>query len=345
MRRPALKPFYRVFRIEGERQLFIGLGPDKFVIDEPDEGVEEFLARLDGSSTRDDLAARFPDTDDWLAALDEAGVIEDRDVPPPLDADIAARWSRQINWLRLFERPGWSGFEAQGILAGARVVVVGTGAGGTTLLRLLNAAGIGTLEAVEFDSFALDNLPTHTTLDEADVGRPKLEALQDHMRRQNAGTRFVTHSRRLESADELAGIVAGADFFCQAFDRPRQEAARWTNAAGLRTGVPFGSIGVTDRGARAGPVVVPGSSPCWDCVGLPDLEFVRLEETAALLGATVAMLAGILVTEMIKVVTGAAPSALVGRSLYIDTGTLEFHYTDHPRRADCHCMSPAAVAP
>ncbi|MGH3860694.1 HesA/MoeB/ThiF family protein, partial [Actinokineospora sp.] len=338
---PRLKPFLRVYRREGEPHLFIGVGPDKVRVSDPTPAAEKFILGLDGTVTGDELRLREPEADEWLRALDAAGVLEDAAVPPTLDVAVTSRWSRQINYLRLFDRDGWDGFEGQRRLGAARVVVVGTGAGGTTLLRLLNAAGIGRLEAVDFDTFALDNLPTHATLDQEDVGSHKLEALRRHLYRQNSNTEFVTHDRTIGSADDLAEIIDGADFFLHAFDRPREHAARWSSEASLATGVPMTSIGATDKGARVGPMMIPGVTPCWECVGIYGMDILRHEETACLTGSTVAMLAGIAVNEVVGVLSGAKESPTAGRSLYVDTDRLTFTFTDYEARPDCPCTRAA----
>jgi molybdopterin/thiamine biosynthesis adenylyltransferase len=337
MERPCIKRIYQVYKRQGEQSIFIGVGPDKVAIDEPTPEMEEFIRHLDGSRTRTELRQRFPEADEWLEALDSMNVLEDSTAVPDIDPYIAERWSRQINYFRLYDRPGWSAWDAQKKLSNARVVVVGTGAGGTTLLRFLNAVGIGTLEAVDFDTFHLDNLPTHTTLDEEDVGSHKTEALRRHLFRQNSRLNFIPHHRRVESVDELADLIAGADFFCSAFDRPRVEAARWSNRAALLTGVPSSSIGATDKGARCGPIVLPGKTACFECVGVVDQDFLRTNETAALMGTTVAMLASIMVQEIVKVITGCTESRILGRSLYINTDTLDFTFTQHERKSDCFC--------
>jgi molybdopterin/thiamine biosynthesis adenylyltransferase len=347
MDNPRLKPFLRVYRREDEAHLFIGVGPDKVRIADPTSEMVEFVVGLDGSVTRDQLRATYTDTDEWLAGLARVGVLEEcGGNAGGLDLTVAQRWSRQINYLRLFDRPGWSGFDGQRRLREARVVVVGTGAGGTTVLRLLNAAGIGRLEAVDFDTFALDNLPTHATLDEEDIGSHKLEALRRHLFRQNAGSEFVAHDRTVRSTDDLVELIDGADFFIHAFDRPREHAARWSNLASLRTGTPMTSIGATDKGARVGPTMLPGATPCWECAGIYDFDILRHEETASLTGSTVAMLAGIAVNEVIAILSGAkAVTRTSGQSLYINTDTLTFTFTAYDFRDDCVCAAYRGPAP
>lgn len=339
MRNPRVKPFLRVYRREGEPHLFLGLGPSKIRVTDPTDEIVEFVTGLDGSATSEQLAARYPEADKWLAALDAAGALEDAAAEPAISPEIAERWSRQINYLRLFDREDWTGFEGQQRLADARVVVVGAGAGGTTLVRLLAAAGIGKLESVDFDTFALDNLPTHATLDEEDVGVRKVEVLRRRLARQNSRLEFTPHQRTVASADDLAELIDGADFFIHAFDRPREHAARWSSEASMATGVPLTSIGATDRGARVGPTMIPGRTPCWDCVGIHGLDILRAEETACLTGATVAMLAGIAVNEVIGEISGAKEAATAGRSLYIDTGRLTFTFDSYTSRPGCACAT------
>jgi molybdopterin/thiamine biosynthesis adenylyltransferase len=342
MQRPRIKPFLRIYTRAGEPHLYIGIGPRKSRILDATAEMIDFVLALDGKSEIEELRTKYLETDAWLGVLDAQGVLEDAAAPAPaLAPEIASRWSRQINYLRLFDRVGWDGFTGQERISNARVVVLGTGAGGTTLLRLLNAAGVGRLEAVDFDSFAWDNLPTHATLDEEDAGSHKLEALRRHLFRQNSTNSLVLHDRRITSADDIVQLVQGADFFFHAYDRPREQAIHWSNEASLRTGVPYGNIGATDVGARVGPVMVPGVTACMDCIGIHDFDILRQEETACLTGSTVAMLAGIAVNDVIGYLSGARPTSLLGgRSLYVNTEELTFTFSDFDIREDCATCGP-----
>ncbi|QIJ62430.1 ThiF family adenylyltransferase [Streptomyces sp. JB150] len=338
MRRPRVKEFLRIYHVAGEPHLYIGIGPEKFRIMDPTEEMVSFVLDLDGTRTREELRARYPETEDWLAVLDSQGVLDDAAVTPPLDPDDLRRFSRQINHLRLYDRDDWNGYEGMRRLREARVVIIGTGAGGTTLLRLLNAAGIGTLEAVDFDTFAEENLPTHPTFDEQDVGVPKLDALARHLALQSSRSRFIAHHTRIESADDIVKLVDGADFFFNAYDRPRNKAIRWSNEASLRTGVPFGQIGITNKGARVGPTMIPGRTPCMECVGIRDLDVLRPEKSGSLTGTLVSMVAGIAVNEVIGLVSGAKDtSRTAGQSLYVNAETLTFDFTPFAFRDDCPC--------
>lgn len=339
MKKPGIKSFYQVYRFKNEPTIYIGVGPDKVALENPTPKIVDFISQLDGSHTLEELKKKFPKTEEWLDTLDKEHVIEDFAVKPDLDEYIAKRWSRQIYHMQLYERPGWSAYEAQKKLSKSRVVVVGAGAGGTTLLRFLSAVGIGTLEVLDFDTFSLENLPTHTTLDEEDIGSAKVESLRRHLFRQNSRLDFKIHNGKIESEDDLTKLIKGADFFCSAFDRPLGPSSLWTNRAPIKTGVPVSSIGATDKGARCGPIVIPGKTSCFECIGIEDVEFLHQSNTAALMGTMVAMLASIMVHEIVKVITGSTKSSLLGRSLYINTETMEFNYQKHPRKKNCFCSS------
>ena len=50
MQKPHLKPFYQMYKRDDEPAIYIGVGPDKVVIDEPTPEMEAFIRDLDGST-------------------------------------------------------------------------------------------------------------------------------------------------------------------------------------------------------------------------------------------------------------------------------------------------------
>ena len=50
-----------------------------------------------------------------------------------------------------------------------------------------------------------------------------------------------------------------------------------------------------------------------------------------------------MVAEVVKVISGSAPSALLGAWLYVNTATLDFALTPQPQLDDCICRDPAAA--
>ena len=341
--RPAIKPFVNIYKRQGD--VYLGLGPDKTVLRNPTEAMQAFLMACDGTATLEELQTTYADAPDWARSLIAAEVMEDLDTEPVVaDPYLRRRMSRQINYLRLHDREGWSGWDGQLLLAGARVVVAGIGAGGTTLCRMLNTVGVGTIEVIDFDRYEVDNLATHSTIDESDVGRLKTAALRENLLRQNSRLNFIAHNERIASGDQLADIIDGADFFLSAFDYPRGQAVQWSNWASLATGVPSASIGSTDKGGRAGPIVIPGATSCYACLGFSDDDdWLREAASQATMGTTVSLLAAIMVGEVVKVISGSAPSPLLGAWLYVNTATLKFDLRAQPPQPGCVCRDVGAL--
>ena len=63
------------------------------------------------------------------------------------------------------------------------MLCIGAGGLGSPLALYLAAAGVGTLGLVDFDTVDLTNLQRQILYSTADVGRPKLRAARERLRR------------------------------------------------------------------------------------------------------------------------------------------------------------------
>jgi len=328
-----IKPFLQVARHRGSDDIFFGVGPETEKLVNPSPAQVEFVQNLGTIS-----AELTTEQKGWANDLRRKNLIEDEDLLASPEGIAFTKFDRQINYFRLF-CPDDKGIAAQRKIRDSRVVIIGLGAGGTTLSRFLAAVGVGTIVGVDDDSICEQNLPTHTALGVASVGLQKTEAVRQMLSRDFPDTQFVPVEKRMNNVNDVRRIISGADFFCATFDRPRSVAARTANAAGLAEAVPFGSIGATDKGARVGPVVIAGQTPCYECFHIDEPEFILRSERAALMGATVTFLASIFVHEIVRVITGYAPSRLAGRLLYANTETWEtkIHDPKRPNGWTCDC--------
>lgn len=102
-------------------------------------------------------------------------------------------------------------------LSDASVLVVGLGGLGIPLAQYLNAMGVGTLGLVERDLVELSNLQRQVLYTEEDLGRPKLEVVNDFLSRQNSNTKLITHNTFL-NRDNALDILAGYDLIVDATD-------------------------------------------------------------------------------------------------------------------------------
>jgi len=108
-------------------------------------------------------------------------------------------------------------------LGRARVGVAGCGGLGSNAAVALVRAGIGGLVLVDGDRVEESNLNRQHFF-RADIGRPKVAALADHLRAINPGVELELHEGRL-APGEVADIFGAAELLIEAFDRA--EAKQW----------------------------------------------------------------------------------------------------------------------
>src|ERR1044072_5033455 len=92
------------------------------------------------------------------------------------------------------------GGPGQAKLKAARVLVIGAGGLGAPVMLYLAAAGVGTVGVVDDDDVSLSNLQRQIIFATADIGRPKVEASADTVKKLNPLVNVETHRFRLPAA-------------------------------------------------------------------------------------------------------------------------------------------------
>ncbi len=111
------------------------------------------------------------------------------------------------------------GAEGQAKLGAASVLIVGLGGLGIPVTQYLNAMGVGTLGLMDQDTVALHNLQRQVLYTEKDLGRLKLEVVQEKLFAQNSQTRlrlydsFLTKENALEIIEDYDVVVDATDNF------------------------------------------------------------------------------------------------------------------------------------
>lgn len=230
---------------------------------------------------------------------------------PPLAPERIARYSRQIML------PGF-GELAQCRLAAARVLVVGAGGLGATVVPLLAATGVGTIGIADDDDVELSNLHRQLGHGLADVGRPKVDSLADTVAATDPEIRVVRHRERLTAAN-LRDILADYDLVVDGSDNfPTRYLS---NDAAVLAGVPlvWGSIlrfhgQVSVAWHREGPTyrdlfpVPPPPDEVLSC------------ELGGVLPSLCVTVGALMAGEVVKLVTGVG-TPLLGRVTTIDALT------------------------
>lgn len=226
-----------------------------------------------------------------------------------LTDDQLDRYARHI----VLKEVGGTG---QAKLLGASVAVVGAGGLGSPCLMYLAAAGVGRLTVIDDDTVALSNLQRQVLHGTTDVGSAKTASAVRGLARINPDVVVTPRVVRL-TADNARDLLIGHDVVADGSDSFATRLAVADAALALRIPLVSAAVGpfegqlATFRGWEA-------DKPCYRClVGIaPDRPDVSCADQG-ILGAVTGVLGSLQALEVIREVTGFAPS-LAGRLLLFD---------------------------
>ena len=133
-----------------------------------------------------------------------------------LNEKIIERFSRQIVLKDI-------GILGQRKILSAKVLVIGVGGLGSPAVEFLSRAGIGSLGIVDDDKVGLSNLHRQSLYNTSDIGRFKVKAVKDKIKKINPHTRVNIYKIRLNDnnfkkiINDYDYIVDGSDNFTTKF--------------------------------------------------------------------------------------------------------------------------------
>jgi adenylyltransferase/sulfurtransferase len=243
---------------------------------------------------------------------------------PELDAARKARFARQLIL------PGF-GNEAQRRLANARVLVVGAGGIGSTVIPSIAAAGVGTIGIIDADVVEPSNLARQTIHGQADIGRSKVASSADSVRTIDPLVRVVGYETAITAANAIDIlrdydlVVDGSDNFPTRY---------LVNDAAAILGIPLVWGAVHQYGGQAGVCWAAHGPQYRDLFPVPPApgEIASCAE-AGVLPSVCAMVGAILSAETIKLLTGVG-TPLLGRVTSYDAAKGTFREVDYQRDPD-----------
>jgi molybdopterin-synthase adenylyltransferase len=241
-----------------------------------------------------------------------------------LTSNDMIRYSRQI----MLEEIGYVGMEK---LKNIKICVVGAGGIGNPVATQLVGMGVGKIRIVDRDIVEISNLHRQHLYSEADVGKVKVEAAIDRLQKMNSGVDIeaVPISVTPFTAEN---IIKGYDIVIDALDSI--DARYALNDACLKLGIPFiyaGALGMVGSVCT----ILPNESACLRCI-FPELSEDEMPtcSTEGVHPSILYLVAGIQVSEAVKIVVGQQPS-LVNKLLYIDLNDLVFDKIQMRRHDEC----------
>lgn len=206
------------------------------------------------------------------------------------------RYARQIIL------PGF-GADGQYKLLSAKVLVLGAGGLGSTVLLHLAASGIGKIGIVDYDKVEISNLHRQVIHFTSDIDKPKIISASEKIKNINPEVQFVTYDERLTESNiknlfkDYEIIVDGLDNFKDKF---------LINDYCCKLNKKLVHAGVVGYEGQV-MTVLPGKSACLRCI-FPDGEpsdFRQSCKDIGVLGACVGVIGAIQAAEVIKLITGA----------------------------------------
>jgi molybdopterin-synthase adenylyltransferase len=234
------------------------------------------------------------------------------------------RYSRQI----MLEEIGFIGMEK---LRNSKVCVVGVGGIGNPVVTQLNAMGVGKIRIVDRDVIEISNLHRQHLYTEQDIGKVKVEAAIEHLKRRNADVEIEALPISV-TPYTAENIVKGFDVVIDALDSI--DARYALNDACIKQHIPLiyaGALGMLGSVCT----ILPYDSACLRCI------FPALSEddmptcsTEGVHPSILYLVGGIQVSEAVKILLGQKPS-LVNTLLYIDLNELSFERIKMFRHDEC----------
>src|ERR671911_78890 len=241
-----------------------------------------------------------------------------------LTSNDMQRYSRQI----MLEEIGFIGMEK---LRNAKVCVVGVGGIGNPVITQLTAMGISKLRIVDRDVIEISNLHRQHLYTEQDIGKVKVEAAIEHLKRRNTDVEIEALPISI-TTHTAENIVKGFDVVIDALDSI--DARYALNDACIKQHIPLiyaGALGMLGSVCT----ILPNQSACLRCI------FPALSEddmptcsTEGVHPSILYLVGGIQVSEAIKILLGQKPS-LVNTLLYIDLNELSFERIKMLRHDEC----------
>lgn len=235
--------------------------------------------------------------------------------------------------------PWWD----QARVSGARVLVIGAGALGNEILKLLALTGVGRIAVLDPDAIERSNLSRAVLFRDADEGRAKVEVAAQRMLELNPEILVAARPWDVRTQAGL-GLFHWADVVIAGVDN--REARVFVNAACARTGKTWvdGAIEGLSGVVRA---FRPAETACYECtMNETDRRLLAERRSCALLArsavarghapataVTASLIAALEVEEAIKILHDQP--ALLGEGLHIHGLVSDWSRVRYPIREEC----------
>lgn len=352
----TVHPAYLLYLDETRAQVRLGSMPGDAQLDEVETAVLDLIRTCAATpATVQQLTQAINEGGSPVTPAMVAGAVDALVAGEMLvRADDAARimsdddgMSRQRLFLSLLA-PLPSVFPAQQAIEKATATVIGVGAIGSVVLTLLARAGMRRFHLIDGDRVERSNLHRQILFGYSDIGRSKVAAAADALRRVSPDCDIRQDCRTVSSAGQAEQLMPDSGIVICSADTPRREIRRWVNQGAVRRGVPVAFGGLLETACVIGPLVVPNVTACWDCaleaMGDQPAAVPGRPPGAPAWGPLVAIAGGLLAGDVLRLLGGVGEPATLGTTVLFDPARQILVRTPwSPSRSCPVCASPSAA--
>lgn len=336
---PFLKPFVEFVSKEG-RIVFLSRPGRAVELDDPSGFINATCRMMNPQvhiqTLKNQLRALYANEvqylDDLLVTLDQHYLLEDavHQKKAGFSEYDLERWKRSIEFFGAYCKATENKYSCQRRLHDAKVTLLGIGGVGSHVLYDLAAMGVRNIRAVDFDTVELSNLNRQIIYNPSDIGQLKTEVAKKRILEflPDANLEFV--NQKIGSAHDIFQLVEGQDIVISVLDQPRDKIIDWLNEACFKAGVGF-ICGSFDSQWAAYYTIFPGVTGCVECWKqqaraksplfldmIQDKNFTQGRFINLAISPLVSTLAGLLLSEVLKMITGIAEPISFGKLCVFD---------------------------
>ncbi|MGN0149275.1 MAG: HesA/MoeB/ThiF family protein [Clostridia bacterium] len=232
------------------------------------------------------------------------------------------RYSRHI----MLNEVGRSGQEK---LLESRVLVIGAGGLGSSVLMYLAAAGIGTIGIADADKVDSSNLQRQIIHSERDINKAKVVSAKETINAMNHDVKVNIYEEFIHSGN-IIDLVKEYDFIVDATDNFSSKFL--INDACVISKKPFSHAGIMSFQGQL-MTYVPGHGPCYRCIfkNPPPKEETLHLSRVGIIGAMCGVIGSMQAMEAVKYLVDAG-NLLTGSLLTYDALKMEFRKIKLPEK-------------
>ena len=225
----------------------------------------------------------------------------------------------------------------QSNIEGSKVLILGLGGTGSWIALGLALAGVKKFTIVDFDKVEESNLHRQILFNRKDIGRLKIDASEDSLKRLNPDIEINKHNMKITERTEFTKLVSGHDLVINCTDYPDiNTTSKWIADVCYHMGLPhiIGG-GYSGHFGMLGLMIIPHKTACWNCSATQH-QAVRLNlesitpwvsrRSSASIAPIASIIANIQVMDALRILGGQKQYSLANRKGDIDFNDLSIKW-------------------